>query len=48
MKFIAAIPQIDYDRLGESIANANSKRDTRLVINGREAGRIMEEIRPTR
>lgn len=48
MKFIAAIPQIDYDRLGESVANANSKRDTRLVINGREAGRIMEEIRPTR
>lgn len=48
MKFIAAIPQIDYERFGEAVVDANSKRDTKLVINGREAGRILEEIRPTR
>lgn len=48
MKFVAAIPQIDYDKFGESVAAANARRETKLVVDGREAGRIFEELCPTR
>lgn len=43
-RFIGYIPQIDYDRLGESVAKAVEKLDTKVVINNRELGRAVRSV----
>lgn len=44
MQFIDAIPQIDYDRLGNAVANAIKKNPTTLVVGEREAKRVIAEL----
>lgn len=44
MNFIESIPQIDYDKLGTSVANAIKKNPTKLVVGERELGRIITDL----
>ena len=44
MNFIGAIPQIDYNRLGEAVADALSKNPTKIVIGEREFGRVVSDL----
>lgn len=43
-RFIGYIPQIDYDKLGEAVAKAVEKLDTKVVLNDRELGRAVRRM----
>ena len=42
-QFVELIPRIDYELLGESVAQAIAKNPTRLIFREREVGRIIQE-----
>lgn len=42
-KFVASVPQIDYDKLAQVVINGVKAQDMKIVINQREVGRIHRE-----
>ena len=44
MSFVDAIPQIDYNKLGKSVAKAVKNNPSTLVIGEREARRVVAEL----
>ena len=41
MKFLAAVPQIDYDRLADCCVKAGEARNLTIVADNREIGRVI-------
>lgn len=45
MKFITAIPQIDYEQMGKTVARACAENEVVLNIDSREAGRLYQKFK---